>query len=100
MTAAGGTLDSFKYFAGNPTFQSMVDAVSWETLSIGPEIAGTPTRGAMKTVLVKVTPKPADHNPTDRRFLFSLQRERRPPRQNCWLIHECMDVKNAFQLTE
>lgn len=33
-------------------------------------------------------------------FLWTLQKERRPPRQNCWLVHEVLFVKNAFELTE
>jgi len=35
-----------------------------------------------------------------RQFLWTMQQERRPPRQGCWLIHEVMYVNNAFQLTE
>jgi hypothetical protein len=31
--------------------------------------------------------------------LWTLQQERRPPRQGCWLIHEVLYVKNAFELT-
>jgi hypothetical protein len=34
-----------------------------------------------------------------RRFLWTLQKERRPPRQDCWLIHEVLFVKNAYALT-
>ena len=34
-----------------------------------------------------------------RRFLWTLQQERRPPRQNCWLVHEVLFIKNAFALT-
>ena len=33
------------------------------------------------------------------RFLWTLQKERRPPRQDCWLIHEVLFVKNAYALT-
>jgi hypothetical protein len=33
-----------------------------------------------------------------RRFLWTLQKERRPPRQDCWLVHEVLFTKNAFQL--
>jgi hypothetical protein len=32
-------------------------------------------------------------------FLWTMQRERRPPRQNCWLVHEVLFVNNAFQQT-
>ena len=35
-----------------------------------------------------------------RRFLRTLQKERRPPRQNCWLVHEVLFTKNAFEQTE
>lgn len=34
-----------------------------------------------------------------RRFLWTLQQETRPPRQDCWLVHEVLFMKNAFQLT-
>ncbi len=34
-----------------------------------------------------------------RRFLWTLQQERRPPLQNCWMIHEVLYTKNAFQQT-
>ena len=34
-----------------------------------------------------------------RRFLWTLQLERRPPRQNGWLIHEVLFIKNAYELT-
>ncbi|CAJ1937986.1 unnamed protein product [Cylindrotheca closterium] len=33
------------------------------------------------------------------RFLWTMQKERRPPRQNCWLVHEVLFVNNAHQLT-
>lgn len=35
-----------------------------------------------------------------RRFLWTLQKERRPPRQNCWLVHEVLCTKYSFQQTE
>jgi len=34
-----------------------------------------------------------------RRFLWTLQEERRPPRQDCWLVHEVLFTKNAIQQT-
>ena len=34
------------------------------------------------------------------RYLWTLQKERRPPRQDCWLVHEVLFTKNAFQQTE
>ena len=33
------------------------------------------------------------------KFLWTLQKERRPPRQNCWLVHEVLFTKNAGMLT-
>ena len=32
-------------------------------------------------------------------FLWTLQRERRPPRQDCWLVHEVLFTENAGMLT-
>jgi hypothetical protein len=84
--ANGGNLDQFIRYANNPTFQSMVGALDWKILSVGTEIPGTPTRGAMKTILVDVAPYKGK---LSRRFLWTMQKERRPPRQNCWLVHEC-----------
>lgn len=93
--ALGGSLEKFIAYAANPTFGSMIDAKEWTQVSKGPVIPGTPTRGAMQTVLVDVKPV----NGRDRRFLWTLQKERRPPRQDCWLIHECIFVENAYALT-
>lgn len=97
--ANGGSLEAFYQYARNPVFQTMVNCESWEVLSVGPEIAGTPTRGAMKTVLVHVVQQ-KEKNLKDRRFVWTMMRERRPPRQGCWLVHECLSVDNAFAHTE
>ena len=32
-------------------------------------------------------------------FLWTMQKERRPPRQDCWLVHEVLHKQYAFQLT-
>lgn len=93
--AQGGSLDSFIQYARNPIFASMVDAREWEAVSVGPIIQGTATRGAMQTVLVNVVPQ----NGEARRFLWTLQQERRPPRQGCWLVWECLSVENAYSHT-
>lgn len=53
--ALGGSLDEFISYASNPTFGSMTNAKSYEIVNVGPIIAGTPTRGSLQTVLVKVT---------------------------------------------
>lgn len=34
-----------------------------------------------------------------RRFIWTMQLERRPPRQDCWLVHEVLSTKNVFQQT-
>jgi hypothetical protein len=34
-----------------------------------------------------------------RRFLWTLQKEIRPPRQNCWLVHEVLCTQNAMHQT-
>lgn len=94
--AQGGSLEAFIQFAANPIFSSMVDAAGWSAVSIGPLIEGTRTRGAMQTVLIDVTPAKGG---ADRRFLWTLQQERRPPRQGCWLVYECIDTAQAYQQT-
>ena len=94
--ALGGSLENFINFASNPIFASMVNAKEWNVVSVGPVIAGSQTRGAMKTVLIDLKPESG----RDRRFLWTMQQERRPPRQGCWLVHECIFVENAFAMTE
>jgi hypothetical protein len=74
-------------------------------VSVGSLIPGTPTRGAMQTVLMDaILPvtsaslqQPGDDGA--RRFLWTLQQERRPPRQGYWVVHSVIYVKNAYQLT-
>lgn len=92
----GGSLEKFIEFASNPIFASMVNAKEWTKVKVGPIITGSQTRGAMQTVLVDLKPESG----RDRRFLWTLQQERRPPRQGCWLVHECIFVENAFAQTE
>ena len=93
--AQGGSLEAFVQYAANPVFGSMIDALGWQVVSTGPIIQGTKTRGAMQTVLVNVQPRKGE----ERRFLWTLQQERRPPRQGCWLVYECLFVENAYSLT-
>ena len=93
--ALGGSLEKFVQYATNPVFGFLVKCIDWEIVSIGPVIPGTPTRGAMQTILLDA--KQEDDGA--RRFLWTLQQERRPPRQGCWIIHEVIYVKNAFALT-
>jgi hypothetical protein len=95
--ANGGNLEAFMAYASNPTFRVLVNNKEWKVLSVGPEIAGTNTRGAMKTVLISV--KPANERIHEKKFLWTLIKERRPPRQGFWLVHECISVDNAYSLT-
>lgn len=93
--AQGGSLEKFVQYAANPVFASMVNSKEWQVLSTGPLIQGTPTRGAMQTVLIHVQPRQGEA----RRFLWTLQKERRPPRQDCWLVWECLSVEHAYSHT-
>jgi hypothetical protein len=93
--AQGSSFESFLRFSQNPVFGSMVNAESWSVKSTGPIIPGTQTRGAMQTVLTEVIPAKG----RTREFLWTLQRERRPPRQDCWLIHECIFKDAAYLQT-
>jgi len=93
--ALGGNLEAFIRYANNPTFGSLIDCQGYKIVSVGPEIPGTQTRGAMQTMLIDVTTKKGQ----ERRFLWTLQRERRPPRAGCWLVHEVMFTDNAYSLT-
>lgn len=104
--AYGGSLEAFLAHADNPVFQSMVGCARWEVIRIGPEIAGTPTRGAMQTVLVDVVPRvlEADGRTSapkrnDRKFLWTIVKERRPPRQGHCLVHQCIAIDDAFAHT-
>ena len=100
QAANGGSLEAFLQYANNPVFQSMVDCHEWEVVNVGPEIQGTNTRGAMRTVLIQVVQKKVKgQERNDRRFLWTLMKERRPPRQGCFLVHECISVENAFAHT-
>ena len=83
-------------WASNPSFKSLLECTSYEIASVGNEIPGSNTRGAMQTVLMDVQSPES----RDKRFLWTLQRERRPPRQNCWLVHEVLFTDMAFQQTE
>ena len=64
--ALGGSLEEFILHASNPTFGSMINASGYEILNVGPVIAASMTRGAMQTVLIKVSPSKGG----DRTFLW------------------------------
>lgn len=119
--AIGSSLENFIVYADNPIFGKMVDMKGFKILKAGPIIPGTNTRGDMQTYLTSIIPSgnllntagsnnmnsggvSGDNNNTEggreMKFLWTLQKERRPPRQNFWLIHEVIFVDNAFALTE
>lgn len=97
--ALGGSLERFAQYATNPVFGYLVKCADYDVLNMGPVIRGTPTRGDMRTILMQAkqsTDKVEEH---PRCFLWTFQKERRPPLQNCWMIHEVIYTKNAFDLT-
>lgn len=92
-----GKLEKFIQHANNPVFGPLVKCTKYDIVNQGPLIEGTNTRGAMQTFLMDII-SPGSEEP--RRYLWTLQKERRPPRSGCWLVHECLYVKYAFQQTE
>jgi hypothetical protein len=97
--AIGGSLEKFAEYATNPVFGYLVKCGDYGVINVGPEITGTPTRGAMQTILMDARQSEDAVDEFSRRFLWTFQKERRPPRQNCWVIHEVIYVKNAYLLT-
>lgn len=95
----------------SPVYDSMVRCESFNVESDTVEmIPGTPTRGALAKVVVRVTPVQAildgPHSvrgrvgkPRDRRFLWTMQQQRRPPRLGAWLIYQCLAIDKAHELT-
>ena len=96
----GGSLERFTQYSTNPVFGYLVKCVDYEVLSTGPVIKGTATRGDMQTILIEAKQTLDEVQEFPRRFLWTFQRERRPPRQNCWIIHEVIYVNNAYALTD
>ncbi len=113
-SAVGGSLDAFLEYARNPTFGALVGCASWSVASCK-RVAGSATRGAMATQVVRVQPASrgasARHVDDDgdepgpsaaappREFLWTLQQERRPPRAGEWLVYECLAMSNAIAKT-
>lgn len=89
----GGSLEAFVKFANNPVFSSMVHAVSWNLKATGNLIPKTNARGEMQTFLIEVETTRGKK----KEFLWTLQKERRPPRQNCWLVHACVLPGASYQ---
>lgn len=92
--AQGGSLENFRSYADNPTFGFLIECDAWKKVSTGPVIRGTQHRGSMQTVLMS-----AQKTEDERTFLWTLQQERRPPLEGCWMVHEVLYVDNAFLQT-
>ena len=92
--AVGGSLADFLKYARNPTFAQLVDHESWSG-KLGNRIPATQTRGALATTMVTVQ----TNRGQERKFLWTLQQQRRLPDQGCWLVHECLYVENAIEQT-
>jgi hypothetical protein len=84
----------------SPVFSTMVNCAAYElesdTLTL---IPGTATRGAMAKCVVVVTPSTSAFASGPRRFLWTLQQERRPPRAGEWLLYEVIAIDNAIMQT-
>ncbi len=82
-------------------------AISAETTLI----AGTPTRGALATQVVAIQELASPRHPSghlrseeertatasemnEELFLFTLQQERRPPLDDCWLVHGIVPMRH------
>lgn len=90
----GEWADNFVKYARNPTFDAMVNLDSYEREAMN-ILEGTPTRGALATQITHITTK----NGQVRRYLWTLEQERRPPLQGCWLVRQCLYTENAIAMT-
>eukprot|EP00527_Entomoneis_sp_CCMP2396_P002086 CAMPEP_0198143440 /NCGR_PEP_ID=MMETSP1443-20131203/7539_1 /TAXON_ID=186043 /ORGANISM="Entomoneis sp., Strain CCMP2396" /LENGTH=206 /DNA_ID=CAMNT_0043806677 /DNA_START=93 /DNA_END=713 /DNA_ORIENTATION=- len=97
--ALGGSLDKFNEFATNPIFSYLVKCANYDIVNVGPIIAASNTRGEMQTVLMDANQPGGSEARNSKRFLWTLQKERRPPRQGFWVIHEVIYTNNAHRLT-
>lgn len=108
LTARQGarTVDRFVQYATSPAFSELVNAAGF---SIGEPtiIAGTETRGALATVVVRVDSWATDGAPAEAseaaglspggtRFRWLLQRERRPPHEGCWFVKEVLSLDEWY----
>ena len=108
----GDPIKFLQWTRRSPVFDCLVDCESWtldrDTLTV---IPGTPTRGALCKVVVKVTPREVTvdgpHSvrgrigkPPDRAFMWTMQQQRRPPRIGAWLIYQLLSIDHALELTD
>ena len=95
----GGDVDEFvREEKNNPNGLANCDWFETDEESIS-HIPGTPTRGAIAKMVVAVRCR--DGVPMEsRKFLWTLQQERRPPQTGCWLISSVLAMDRALdQLT-
>jgi len=94
-----GDFDKFvKWSENSPVFGTMLGCdgfiILMDTLQ---KLPGTPTRGKMAKLVVDVIPYSATSSP--RKFLWTLQQERRPPLVGCWLVTQVLAIDKALELT-
>eukprot|EP00962_Isochrysis_galbana_P027598 scaffold8679_cov121-Isochrysis_galbana.AAC.8 len=94
-----GEFEKFVTWSENsPVFGTMLGCdgftLEMDTLLL---IPGTPTRGDMAKLVVDIIPRRATSRP--RRFLWTLQQERRPPLAGCWLVTQVIAIDKALELT-
>mmetsp|Transcript_27976 Transcript_27976/g.70534 ORF Transcript_27976/g.70534 Transcript_27976/m.70534 type:complete len:223 (+) Transcript_27976:3-671(+) len=110
LTARQGarSLQNFtKYAAREPVFSHLVNC---EAFSLGEStlIKGTPTRGDLASHIVCIQ-EPAGFRfssglersegvgeDVEVRYRMMLQRERLPPLEGCWMVHECLCLKHGM----
>jgi hypothetical protein len=110
LTARQGarTVERFVQYAHSPAFSELVNAARF-SVSKPTLIEGTPTSGALATVIVAIDGWATDgaseedsseeggESPnTARRFRWMLQRERRPPNAGCWFVTEVVALEHWY----
>ena len=91
--SVGGSLEAFFRYAANPTFQCLVDHAGYDA-RLSSRIDAAKFRGAMAAFVVD-----AEKKGKRRQFLFTLEKQRRPPQTDCWLIRECLPMDKAIYQT-
>ena len=97
----GGSMDEFvRWSKANPVFEYMVDCTEYAIVEETVERnEGTPTRGALCKMLVRVRNDGQPSKTGTRDYLWTLQQERRPPRAGCWLLWQVIATDKAHELT-
>jgi len=96
----GVRLEHFVATAHHPLL-ALMNCVSYELLGDATVIAPTMTRGGLATQHVRVEPHHDDDGatPLSKTFLLSLEQQRRPPLEGCWMLKEAMPLEQSvFQM--